>query len=315
MKKTWPFIAIAIFALVIAACGAGDGTEGGAAENGEAKDTGEGASSGEDTASERSTLQKILDEGKVTIGIANEKPYGYKETDGTVTGEGPEIAKAIFRDLGVDDINGEVVDFGALIPGLQSERFDLVTAGMDIRPERCAEADFADIEIRYGEGLIVQKGNPHGLHSYEDIAANPDVKVSIMAGANENDFLKALGVADEQIVTAPDIASNVAAVASGRADATTMTEATAREAYEDGDHDKIELADPFEQPVIDGKSVMSYGAAAFRQGDVELREAYNEGLKKLHDSGELLDILEQFGFSEDNLPDDGMTTEKRCAGE
>lgn len=287
MKKVLAVFAISCLAVIVAACG---------------------------TSADGSTLERIKKEGKVKVGIANEKPYGYKTSDGTVTGEGPEIAKAIFKEMGIEEFEGEVVDFGALIPGLQSERFDLVTAGMDIRPERCEEADFANIEIRYGEGMIVQKGNPKNLHSYEDIAANPDVTVSVMAGANENNYLKELGVDDSQIETAPDIASNVAAVASGRADATTMTEATTREAFEDADQSKVELADPFEQPVIDGKSVMSYGAAAFRKGDDELREAYNEGLKKLEESGKLLEILEEFGFSEDNLPNDGMTTEDRCEG-
>ena len=287
MKRVLLLMATSLLALVVSACG---------------------------TSADGSTLEKIKAEGKVKIGIANEKPYGYMETDGTVTGEGPEIAKAIFKEMGIEEVEGEVVDFGALIPGLQSERFDLVTAGMDIRPERCEEADFADIEIQYGEGMIVQKGNPKNLHSYEDIAANPDVIVSVMAGANENNFLKELGVDDSQIQTANDIASNVAAVASGRADATTMTEATTREAYADADQSKVELVEPFEQPVIDGKSVMSYGAAASRKGDDELREAYNEGLQELKDSGELLNILEQFGFSEANLPDGSMTTEDRCAG-
>lgn len=296
MKKIWSILAIYLLAAMVVACGTSDSVTGG---------NGEGAA-------EASTLERIKEEGKVKVGVANEKPYGFKTSDGEVTGVAPEIAKAIFEDMGIETVEGEVTEFGSLIPGLQAERFDLITAGMDIRPERCEEAAFGDIEIRYGEGMAVQAGNPKNLHSYEDIAANPDVKVSIMAGANQFDFLKALGVKEDQIMTADSISSNISAVASGRVDATVMTEATLNEAVASADPSKVEKAELFTQPVIDGESVMSYGAAAFRKGDDELREAYNEGLQKLKESGKLLEILEEFGFSEDNLPDD-VTTEDRCS--
>lgn len=308
MKKIVYMLAIGLLAVIVVACGAsGDATS----DNGNGDESSSGASS-EETTDEMSTLDRIKEEGKVTVGVANEKPYGFKTAEGEVTGVAPEIARAIFEDMGIETVEGEVTEFGSLIPGLQANRFDLITAGMDIRPERCEEADFGDIEIQYGEGMAVQAGNPKNLHSYEDIAANPDVKVSIMAGANQFDFLKALGVKEEQIETADSISSNIAAVASGRVDATVMTEATLNEAVASADPSQVEKAEPFTQPVIDGESVMSYGAAAFRKGDDELREAYNEGLQKLKESGKLLEILEEFGFSEDNLPPDDITTEDRC---
>lgn len=60
----------------------------------------------------------------------------------------------------------------------------------------------------------------------------------------------------------------------------------------------------FKQPVIDGKSIKSYGATAFRKEDNDFREAFNAELKKLQDSGELLKIIEPFGFTEQELPGD-----------
>ncbi len=294
MKK-WLVIAVIGLLVILSACG----------------NSGESAGGG-GTKSEGSTLDRLKEEGKVKLGVANEKPYGYKTSDGEVTGVAPEITKAVFKEMGIDTVEGEVTEFGSLIPALQAGRFDVITAGMDIRPERCAEAAFGDVEIRYGEGMAVQKGNPKKLHSYEDIAKNPDVKVSIMAGANQHEFLKELGVKDNQIETADSISSNIAAVSSGRVDATVMTEATLREAVASADESKVEEVKPFTQPEIGGESVMSYGAAVFRKEDNELREAYNAELKKLIDSGKILEIFEEFGFGEDNLPDD-VTTEDRCS--
>ena len=294
MKK-WLVIAVIGLLVILSACGnSGESTGGGG------------------TKSEESTLDRLKEEGKVKLGVANEKPYGYKTSDGEVTGVAPEITKAVFKEMGIDTVEGEVTEFGSLIPALQAGRLDVITAGMDIRPERCAEAAFGDVEIRYGEGMAVQKGNPKKLHSYEDIAKNPDVKVSIMAGASQHEFLKELGVKDNQIETADSISSNIAAVSSGRVDATVMTEATLREAVASADESKVEEVKPFTQPEIGGESVMSYGAAVFRKEDNELREAYNAELKKLIDSGKILEIFEEFGFGEDNLPDD-VTTEDRCS--
>ena len=270
MKK-WLVIAVIGLLVILSACG----------------NSGESAGGG-GTKSEGSTLDRLKEEGKVKLGVANEKPYGYKTSDGEVTGVAPEITKAVFKEMGIDTVEGEVTEFGSLIPALQAGRFDVITAGMDIRPERCAEAAFGDVEIRYGEGMAVQKGNPKKLHSYEDIAK------------------------DNQIETADSISSNIAAVSSGRVDATVMTEATLREAVASADESKVEEVKPFTQPEIGGESVMSYGAAVFRKEDNELREAYNAELKKLIDSGKILEIFEEFGFGEDNLPDD-VTTEDRCS--
>ncbi|WP_339164593.1 ectoine/hydroxyectoine ABC transporter substrate-binding protein EhuB [Siminovitchia sp. FSL W7-1587] len=293
MKQYFVILA-AVLLIVVSACGSNSSSKSG----GKGKDG-------------QNTLEQIKKEGKVKLGVANEKPYGYMDGD-EVTGVAPEITKAVFKEMGVEVVEGEVTEFGSLIPALKAGRFDVITAGMDIRPERCSEAAFGDVEIRYGEGMAVQKGNPKNLHSYEDIAANPDVKVSIMAGANQFNFLKSLGVDESQIETADSISSNIAAVSSGRVDATVMTEATLREAVASADESKIEEAKPFTQPVIDEESVMSYGAAVFRKEDKELREAYNAELKKLIDSGKILEIYQEFGFGEDNLPDE-VTTADRCS--
>lgn len=51
----------------------------------------------------------------------------------------------------------------------------------------------------------------------------------------------------------------------------------------------------------------------FRPGDDDLVESFNTELKKLQDNGEWLRIVKPFGFTEDNLVPDDVTTEKLCA--
>ncbi|NCU18608.1 ectoine/hydroxyectoine ABC transporter substrate-binding protein EhuB [Bacillus sp. P1(2020)] len=263
--------------------------------------------------SEQSTLEKARAEGKIVVGFSGEVPYAYLDEDGNLTGESVEVARAIFKKLGIEEMEGKLVKFDSLIPGLQNGSFDVITAGMYITPDRCLSVDFAEPDYTIGEALAVQPGNPKDIHSYEDIAANEDITIAVMNGAIEIDYLKAVGVKDSQIEIVQDIPASIAAVESGRADATTMTGPTLENALKTANTDKIEIVEDFEQPVIDGESVRGYGAAAFRIGDDEIREAFNEELQKMKESGELLEIISEFGFTENEIPYD-VTAAELCEG-
>ncbi len=262
---------------------------------------GEALAGGNQSVSE-STLEKAKKQGYITVGFANEKPYAYATPDGKLTGEAVEVARTILAKLGIKEMNGVLTEFGSLIPGLKAKRFDVITAGMFVTPERGKEVLFANPEYSIGEAIAVKKGNPKGLHSYKDIAAKKDVKVAVMVGAMEEQYLIKSGVAKNQIVTVPDQPSALSALQSDRVDVVTMTGPSLQATLDSAKDDKIERVKDFEQPVIDGKSVRGYGAAAFRKGDDEFVKAYNEELEKLKASGELLNILKPFGFTEAELP-------------
>jgi len=275
------------------------------------------AACGSDEASSEekgSKLDALKEAGTVTIGFANEKPYAYEE-NGELKGANVDIAKAVFKELGIENMEAKLADFSQLIPGLQAGQFDLITAGMAITPERAEQALFSEPEMKYGEGLIVKAGNPLNLQSYKDIAKNPDVKVVVMEGATEIEFLEKEGVKPEQIITAPDIPATFSAIQSGRADATTGTEMTVKMALESLGSDELEFVETFEQPDIEG--VPSYGASAFHLDDKELRDAYNEKLAELKENGTVAEMLEKNGFSETSnmVPVGDITTEDIIKGE
>lgn len=262
------------------------------------------ASSSDATTKNETTLAKAQREGYVSVGFANEKPYAYATADGKLTGEAVEVARKVLSNMGIKEMDGVLTEFGSLIPGLKAKRFDLITAGMFINPDRAKQADFANPEYSIGEAIAVKKGNPLDLHSYKDISENDKAKIAVMTGALELDYLKKSNIPESRIVTVPDQPSAIAALQSGRVDAITMTGPALQAMLESAGDDKLERVMDFEQPVIDGKSVRGYGAAVFRLDDDDFREAYNAELKKLADSGELLKILQQFGFTEQELPGD-----------
>ena len=175
------------------------------------------------------TLEKAVAAGKITVGFADEKPYAYRDANGELRGEAISIATAVFNRLGIAEVEGELVEFGQLIPGLQAGRFDVVTAGMYITPERCEQVIFAEPEYSIGEGLAVVEGNPLDLHSYEDIAENPEATIAVMKGGIEIKYMEAVGVKKDQILQYPDQAAVINAVQSGRADAATMTSMSMKE--------------------------------------------------------------------------------------
>jgi len=286
-SKLWLVLLAPLFALVLAACGPVSGQEG------------------------QTTLETAREQGHVTIGFANEQPYAFMNSDLELTGISVDIASTILENLGIPEVNGVLTEFGMLIPGLQAQRYDMATAGMFLTPNRAnAEGiQFANPEFAIGEGMAVQAGNPEDLHSYEDVANNENATISTPSGTIEVDYLQQSGVPQERIVTVPDIASFLSAVQAGRADAMTATAPAIRSTIEQADAPDIEIVEDFEQPVIDGEPVEDYGATVFRETDQDFIDAWNEELRALEESGELLEIYEEYGFTEENLPE-GITPEE-----
>ena len=257
------------------------------------------------------TFERAKREGAVRVGFSNEAPFAYANTDGTLSGADVEIARAVFKRIGIPAMEGVLTEWGALIPSLKAGRIDAITAGMYIKPERCKEVLFAEPEIAQGQAFAVKAGNPLNLHSYEDVAANPDVRFGVVAGGFENDYALAVGVKESQLVTFPDGPATLAGLQAKRIDAFAFSSVSVQNLLDMANDPNLERAVPFTDPIIDGKPTTAWGGTAFRKEDQDLRDAFSVELRKLVDSGELLEIIKPFGLSEQDLPGD-MTTAQLC---
>ncbi|WP_156726604.1 ectoine/hydroxyectoine ABC transporter substrate-binding protein EhuB [Streptomyces apocyni] len=251
-----------------------------------------------------SLLERLRDEGTVRVGIASEPPFGYVNEDGIATGEAPEIARVIFKSLGVNNIRAIPTEFGALIPGLKAQQFDVVSAGMYINPTRCEQVLFSDPDYVVLDSFIVKKGNPHGIRTYEDIV-DKGLKLASGTAYAEIDYAKDAGVKD--ILILPDQVAGLDAVRQGRVDAFAGTNITVQGVVK-GDP-QVEATEAF-QPEMGGKPAYGAGGFAFRQSEKNLRDAFNRELHKLKDSGQLLRIVQPFGFTKDEMTD--LTAEELC---
>jgi polar amino acid transport system substrate-binding protein len=247
------------------------------------------------------TLEQARSEGFVRGANANEKPYAFMDADGNAKGIGPEVAAQVWKALGVKDVTWSVTPFGTLIPGLKARRYDFVGAEMNILPDRCKQVSFTEPNSSYGEGLLVPKGNPKNLHGYEDIKANPSLKVAIVSGADQIDFLHAMGIPDSQIVMIQANADALSTVKTGRADAYAATELTVAELVKTSGGAGVEQAHPFKDPVIKGKPARSYGGFVFRPEDKELYKAFNDELVKFKKTDGYAKILTSYGLSQESV--------------
>ena len=255
--------------------------------------------------------QKIADTGTVVIGIANEAPYGFAASDGTVTGEAPEIARHVLGAMGVEEVEGVITEFGSLIPGLNAGRFDMIAAGMFLTPERCQQITFSDPTYGIGQAFLIQEGNPKSINDYDDVAANSDVTLAVMGGAIEGQYAQQAGVPASQLLVVPDRAAGTAAVEAGRADAFALTSLTIGDIVEArGEGSGLAKTDAFS--TVAGENVKGHGGFGFRNEDAEFVAELNHQLAEFIGTDEHLALVEPFGFGKDELPE--LSRNELCPG-
>lgn len=250
----------------------------------------------------QSTLEKAREQGYIRVGFANEAPFGYATPDGKLTGEAPEVAKAVLAKMGINEVDGVLTEFGSLIPGLQAGRFDIIAAGMFINPKRCEQILFSEPSYGIGQAFLVEEGNPKSIMDYSSVAENGDLKLAVMAGAVESGYAKDAGVDQSQLVVLPDQSSLLKAVQTGRADAAALTALSIANLAEKGEG--VQSTEPF--GMVAGQSVKGHGGFGFRKEDEALRDEFNKHLTEFLGSDEHIALVTPFGFGKGYLPNKTM---------
>ncbi len=135
----------------------------------------------------------LVEPGKLTMSInATLPPIQYIDEKGELQGLNREIGDEVAKRLCLDPVYMNV-SFEVQIPGLASDRWDMINTGLFYTPERAKIMQLIPIRV-VALALIAQGGNPLGISKPEDLAGHP-VGVEI-AGAEEKQ-LRALN--DEQV--------------------------------------------------------------------------------------------------------------------
>ena len=257
-------------------------------------------------------LDRIKKDGVVRIGLNNQYPFAFKEPDGSLSGFAYETTKAVFAAIGVQKIEPVVMDWASMIPGLKANRIDVIVAGMFIRPARCEQVAFSNPDYQAFDTLIVLKGNPRNLHSFNDVIKNENIKVAAIQGGATALTLKNIGVPERQHQILPGYVEMFAALKAGRVDGVTIDTVSSGK-FLAADAQNIERAEPFQVPVIDGAPATSYGGYVFRLEDKDLVELFNKYLDRFVGSPEQLALLRKYGLGPNDIPPRTATVARLCA--
>lgn len=257
-------------------------------------------------ASAQSLLEKAESGEPIRIGFANEIPFAYPGEDGSPKGFVNAITIGVLNDMGYENIEPVQTEWGGLIPGLNANRFDIITGGMNILASRCENIAFSEPIAKIGDGFIVAPGNPEGIGNYADLAESGAIMVT-GAGYSNIEAAKDAGVPEENIMQVPGPTEILAAVRAGRADAGAGTYFTVKQ-LADSSEGAVEVTDPNAMP----EETMNWAGIGFRKDNQEFLDKFNAALEDYIGSEEMLEAVAEYGYDEGSLPGD-RTTEWVCA--
>lgn len=144
----------------------------------------------ESTNTNASALEAIKSKGKLVVGTsADYPPYEFhKEIDGKdqIVGFDIDIAKELAKDLGVE-LEVKDMAFDGLLVALQSDKIDMVFAGMTPTDERKQNADFSDIYYTATHRFILRSGEETGITSMADLKGK---KIGVQKGSIQEGIAK-----------------------------------------------------------------------------------------------------------------------------
>jgi glutamate transport system substrate-binding protein len=258
---------VLVLTLAAAACGGDDEGAGGGGQ------VNEGASFAEGT-----TMARLKDAGKVTVGTKFDQPlFGLKNLEGKPEGFDVEIAKLVAGEMGIaaDNITWVETVSANREPFIQQGKVDFVVATYTINDERKKVVDFAGPYYEAGQDIMVAKGNPEGIGGPDDLAGK---KVCSVTGSTPAENIRENY--PEADLTEFDVYSKCAeALKNGQVQAVT-TDNVILLGLISQDEESFELVgEPFtEEP---------YGIG-LKKGDTEFRNFINDTLQKAYDDGRWL---------------------------
>lgn len=240
-------------------------------------------------------LDRVRARGELRIGYAVEPPYAQLAADGTPGGESPEVAREVARRLGVRP-TWVLTGFDRLIPELESDRFDLVAAGLFITPERAQRVRFSRPTLRVRPGWLRRPDAPAPQGAYAEAAGRPGLRIAAVAGSVEAAYFAARLPAAQRLLLVPDAGAGRDEVAAGRSDALALSLPTVlRMAAES-------QAGLVAEPAGGADAPADLVGLAVRPDDASLARAVDAALADYLGSPEHLAMLRPLGLGAADLP-------------
>ena len=224
------------------------------------------------------------DENVLTMATNAEfPPYEFMENN-EIVGIDAEIAKAIADKLGYELVI-ENVDFDSLIPGVQTEKYDFVMAGMTVTDERLEQVNFSQTYAKGVQSIIVKEDS--AIKSVDDLfAEGANNKIGVQL-ATTGDLYCTWDIEDEGLGTVERYnkgADAVMALNSGKVDCVVIDNEPAKVFVESNPGLKI----------LDTEYITEDYAAAVSKDNPELLAEIDKALGELIADGTVAGIIEKY---------------------
>lgn len=234
------------------------------------------------------SLDRVKEAGKIMVGLDDAyPPMGYRDTDtNEIIGFDIDMANAIGEKLGVP-FEFVPADWNAIVPSLQTEKFDVIISGMNMWDERIAEINF----VPYGEAAqyILVRKDAGITEDATDLDFFKDKKIGTQLGATAAKELMAAGFSEGTNLTLyktfPEITVDLD---NGRIDALAIDSFGASELLKSGNYDMvIEMEQGTESE--EGSSASKIGIGV-RKTDGDLQRAIQQAVDELLVDGTLTEL-------------------------
>ncbi len=209
-------------------------------------------------------------------------PFEFKDSNNEYVGIDIELVKKI-AELEGFEVEFSPMDFGGIIPALQSGQVDAAIAGASITEERKQTVDFSEPYYETGVVAVVKKDN-NSIKTLDNLTGK---KVAVKNGTEGAKLAeeKLKGKAD--IAVFEDSVSMYKAVENGQADAAFEDLPVAGYTIKITPNSNLKIAT---EKLTSG----NYGFMTKKGENTELLEKFNKGLKTLKENGEYDKIVEKY---------------------
>ncbi len=222
-------------------------------------------------------------------------PYEYVDGD-KIVGIDAEIAAAIAEKLGMELVI-EDVEFGSIVAGVQSGKFDMGMAGMTVTDERKESVNFTDTYAKGIQSVIVKadseyesfedfytgfddEGNPAGTKEGITIGVQQDTTGDIYSSDTPENW----GFGEENVIRYKTGNEAVLALAAGKVTAVII----------DNEPAKSYIASTEGLKILDGAYADEDYAICVAKEKTDLLEKINKALKELTEEGKVQKIVDKY---------------------
>lgn len=224
-----------------------------------------------------SSKSMTINEGKLIMATNAEfPPYEYYEGD-KIVGIDAEVAQLLADKLGLE-LEIKDIDFNSIVPGVQSNKYDIGMAGMTVTEDRLKKVSFSDSYATGVQVVIVPENSD--IKSLDDLEGK---KIGVQE-ATTGDIYASDEFGDENVTKYQNGALAVEGLKTGKVDCVII----------DNEPAKAYVAANEGLKILETEYAVEDYAICVNKENTELLEKINKAMDELIESGEFQKVVDKY---------------------